>query len=101
MTPAGGVLVAALVLGSGAGCRHQASPTPGSRTRGGPAAPKTTTTRGDDGRCTPEPREGDACAADDGWCVLSWGEPGGWSEALWCRDGRWVLEREANLPPED
>jgi hypothetical protein len=42
------------------------------------------------------PREGTPCAAGDSWCVISWGEPGGSSAALWCRDGRWVYEEEAN-----
>ncbi|WAS98022.1 hypothetical protein [Nannocystis punicea] len=50
-----------------------------------------------DGRCEPMPKGGDPCRADDGYCVLSWGEPGGYSEALWCRDGRWALEQERNL----
>ncbi|PCC74966.1 hypothetical protein SAMN02745121_08819 [Nannocystis exedens] len=54
--------------------------------------------RGADGGCEPTPKAGDPCRADDGYCVLSWGEPGGYSEALWCRDGRWALEQERNLP---
>ncbi|MCY0994443.1 hypothetical protein OV203_45390 [Nannocystis sp. ILAH1] len=54
--------------------------------------------QGVDGRCEPTPKTGDPCRAGDGYCVLSWGEPGGYSEALWCRDGRWQLEQERNLP---
>jgi hypothetical protein len=54
--------------------------------------------QGADGRCEPMPKRGDPCRAGDGYCVLSWGEPGGYSEALWCRDGRWQLEQERNLP---
>lgn len=54
--------------------------------------------RGADGRCEPMPKTGDPCRAGDGYCVLSWGEPGGYSEALWCREGRWQLEQERNLP---
>lgn len=54
--------------------------------------------RGADGRCTPMPREGAACNSKDSYCVESWGKPGGSSSALWCRDGRWVREEEANLP---
>lgn len=54
--------------------------------------------RTDDGRCTPMPKVGDACRAGDGWCVESWGEPGGHSSALWCRDGTWQREQEVNLP---
>lgn len=41
------------------------------------------------------------CGEDDSWCVESWGEPGGFSSALWCRDGRWVREEEANLPADE
>ena len=47
--------------------------------------------------CDPMPREGDPCKPGDGYCVISWGEPGGWSAALWCRDGAWVHETEVNL----
>lgn len=54
--------------------------------------------RADDGRCEPMPKRGEPCRAGDGFCVLSWGEPGGYSEALWCRGGRWQLEQERNLP---
>lgn len=54
--------------------------------------------RADDGRCDPTPKAGAPCRAGDGYCVLSWGEPGGYSEALWCREGRWQLEQERNLP---
>ena len=41
-------------------------------------------------------REEEPCEGH-GYCVLDWGEPGGWSEALWCEDGRWRLEQERNL----
>lgn len=51
-----------------------------------------------DGRCDPLPKEGAACGDGDSWCVVSWGEPGGFSSALWCRDGKWVREEEVNLP---
>lgn len=50
------------------------------------------------GRCEPEPRAGTPCLAGDGYCVLSWGEPGGHSSALWCRGGTWQREEEVNLP---
>lgn len=56
-----------------------------------------TTKRSGDGRCEPEPKEGEPCEKNDSWCVLSWGEPGGHSSALWCRDGRWGREEEQNL----
>jgi hypothetical protein len=49
-----------------------------------------------DGRCEPMPRAGDACD-EHGYCVISWGEPGGHSSALWCRGGRWSIEEEVNL----
>jgi hypothetical protein len=49
------------------------------------------------GRCEPMPREHAACVAGEGYCVLSWGRPGGWSSALWCRGERWVIENERNL----
>ena len=55
-----------------------------------PAAP--------DDPCEPTPKEGDPCAEGDGYCVLSWGSPGGYSAALWCRDGRWARENERNVP---
>lgn len=48
--------------------------------------------------CQPLPKEGTPCVSEAGFCVISWGEPGGYSEALWCVDGRWEIEREANLP---
>lgn len=57
--------------------------------------------RGVDGRCEPEPRRGAPCLAGDGYCVLSWGEPGGHSTALWCREGRWQIEEEVNLPADE
>ncbi len=51
------------------------------------------------GRCEPMPREGDACNSDvHGFCVVSWGQPGGRSFAYWCRGGRWIGEEETNLP---
>jgi hypothetical protein len=50
------------------------------------------------GRCQPVPREHSPCNSSDGYCVLSWGKPGGYSSALFCRDGRWVIENERNLP---
>jgi hypothetical protein len=71
---------------------------------GTPAAPEpgpTSVRRGVDGRCEPEPRQGTPCRAGDGYCVLSWGEPGGHSTALWCREGRWQLESEVNLPADE
>lgn len=49
-------------------------------------------------RCEPMPKEGEDCAEGDGYCVISWGSPGGHSTALWCRDGRWQVEHERNLP---
>lgn len=45
-------------------------------------------------------REGQPCEGS-GYCVISWGEPGGWSSALWCRDGRWEIENERNLESPD
>lgn len=57
---------------------------------------------GIDGEACPEGLgEGDPCGPSDGWCVLDWGQPCGSSQALWCRDGQWVLEQEANLCDED
>lgn len=50
-----------------------------------------------DGRCEPSPREHSPCKDSDGFCVISWGQAGGWSTALWCRGGRWVIENERNL----
>ena len=87
------------------------------RSRGEPVAPHTVAPGSSDGssppettesarepreddaraRCEPLPREGDACE-ESGFCVLTWGEPGGHSSALWCRDGYWVVEEELNLP---
>ena len=64
------------------------------------AAPPSKTVRDGSGRCDPEPKVGEPCGDGDSWCVLSWGEPGGWSSALWCRDGRWEREEEVNLPEE-
>jgi len=48
--------------------------------------------------CDPLPRVGTACALPGAHCVESWGEPGGHSSALWCHEGRWQREEEANLP---
>jgi hypothetical protein len=42
-------------------------------------------------------REGQPCPAGASYCVIDWGEPGGWSSALWCEGGRWVYEKEKNL----
>lgn len=50
-----------------------------------------------DGRCEPTPREHSPCTDGEGYCVLSWGKPQGWSSALWCRGGTWVIENERNL----
>ncbi|MBL0216570.1 MAG: hypothetical protein IPQ07_22140 [Myxococcales bacterium] len=61
----------------------------------------TTTTRSDDGKCTPLPIAGTPCGVKDSWCVVSWGKPGGASTALWCRDAHWQLEQETNLPADD
>jgi hypothetical protein len=49
------------------------------------------------GRCEPMPRKDAPCVEGEGFCVISWGEPGGWSSALWCREGRWTMEDERNL----
>jgi hypothetical protein len=54
-----------------------------------------------EGKCEPQPRAGAPCLAGDGFCVLSWGEPGGHSTALWCRGGRWEIEEEVNLPADE
>lgn len=51
-------------------------------------------------RCDPLPKVGAPCGGGDSYCVESWGEPGGWSSALWCRDGRWEREQERNLPED-
>ncbi len=57
---------------------------------------------GIDGDACPEDlKEGDPCGPRDGWCVLDWGQPCGYSQALWCREGKWELEQEANLCDED
>lgn len=47
--------------------------------------------------CDPLPKQGDPCDGSQGYCVVDWGEPGGWSTALWCRDGKWEIENERNL----
>jgi len=59
--------------------------------------PARTTTQTGDGTCDPVPHAGDPCGKRDSFCVLSWGEPGGFSSALWCRDGKWQIEEEVNL----
>lgn len=76
-------------------------PPPATRPRASPSpstAPLPTTTRTPGGGCDPMPRVGAPCGDDDGYCVESWGTPGGHSSALWCRGGRWEREEEANLP---
>ena len=50
------------------------------------------------GRCVPEPREDQRCVDGEDYCLVSWGRPGGSSAALWCRQGRWTMEHEGNLP---
>jgi len=60
------------------------------RTLSGPPPPR-------EQSCHPLPREGDTCEGH-GYCVISWGSPGGWSSALWCRGGRWEIENERNEP---
>jgi hypothetical protein len=62
----------------------------------GPRAPRVGHLGG--GRCEPMPQEHSPCTVSEGFCVLSWGKPGGYSSALFCRDGRWVIENERNLP---
>ena len=47
--------------------------------------------------CDPLPNVGDPCDGKTPYCVADWGEPGGWSTALWCRDGHWQIEEEKNL----
>lgn len=62
-----------------------------------PPAPKPATpTPPKADRCA-KAREGAPCGQTPDFCVLDMGEPCGWSEALWCRDGVWALEKEANL----
>ena len=65
-----------------------------------PASGRTVSTD-DAGRCDPLPKQGEACGERDGWCIVDWGEPGGHSTALWCREGRWEIESEVNLPADD
>ncbi len=48
--------------------------------------------------CDPFPKEGAPCTPPSAFCVESWGKPGGYSSALWCRGGRWQREEERNLP---
>lgn len=50
--------------------------------------------------CDPEPGPGDPCTNHGSYCVIDWGEPGGYSTAMWCRDGRWEREQEVNLPQD-
>ena len=60
--------------------------------------PSSTPAIPDDGfHCDPLPQPGEPCDPDQGYCVIDWGEPCGWSEALWCVDGKWVIEQEKNL----
>lgn len=80
---------------------HEQDPAPAAETTAGSVKSGAKTPprvkHSSDGRCEPTPKAGDPCRPGDGYCVLSWGEPGGYSEALWCRDGRWSLEQERNL----
>ena len=52
-------------------------------------------------RCDPLPDPGTPCEPGDGYCVITWGEPCGYSSALWCTDGVWLIEEEVNLCDED
>ncbi len=96
-----GAMVRALglfsVLAIGCGAAARTEPAPLSST---PADEPDTAPPNTDNRCEPLPNEGARCGKRDGYCVLSWGQPGGSSAALWCRDGRWTLEEERNLPPK-
>jgi hypothetical protein len=47
--------------------------------------------------CEPMPVQGTECSPDHVYCVIDWGEPCGHSTALWCVDGTWKIEEEANL----
>ena len=49
-------------------------------------------------RCDPLPREHMPCTQEHAVCVITHGKPGGWSSALWCRGGQWVIENERNVP---
>ena len=49
-------------------------------------------------RCDPLPREDTPCPQEHAVCVISQGMPGGWTSAMWCRGGKWVIENERNLP---
>jgi hypothetical protein len=60
-----------------------------------PDPPATPKTKRDP--CDPLPEAGDPCDGKIAYCVIDWGDPGGWSSALWCRNGHWELENEANL----
>jgi hypothetical protein len=51
-----------------------------------------------DVRCDPLPREDTPCTQEHAVCVITHGRPGGWSSALWCRGGKWVIEDERNIP---
>ncbi|HVH99900.1 MAG TPA: hypothetical protein VM869_14370 [Enhygromyxa sp.] len=50
----------------------------------------------EDDLCDPLPKVGDPCPAHASYCVVDWGEPCGASTALWCRNGVWEREQEAN-----
>lgn len=76
----------------------QPAPAPNPSAVTAPSSPATTTRQVAGGGCDPMPKEGAPCSEDDGYCVESWGTPGGHSSALWCRGGRWEREEEANLP---
>ena len=80
-------------------CGEQAAPKDPVENRGStaPLRAPAPTTRDGAGKCTPQPQAGEACSPSDSWCVVSWGSPGGSSSALWCRDGKWVMEEEQNL----
>mgnify|MGYP004351442065 CR=1 FL=1 len=84
----GGLLLVLATLS----CRATTSPTPTDDAQAAVTSPPPRDL------CDPLPAVGDPCPADAGYCVESWGEPGGHSSALWCRDGRWERELEANEP---
>lgn len=63
-----------------------------------PPAPTASTSAEVPDPCDPLPKEGTPCTPPDTYCVESWGQPGGYSSALWCRGGRWTREEEHNLP---
>ena len=51
--------------------------------------------------CDPLPSPGTPCEHEHGYCVITMGEPCGYSSAIWCRDGVWEIEEEVNLCDED